>query len=611
MADNIIRYNSKTFTEIKEDLIAYIKQTYSDIYGDFIDSNIGTLLIDLNAGVGNNLSMNTSRAFQETQLENAQLRSSILNHAKTMGFNIPSKRPSATIVDFTVLIPVLGDGPDSSYYPVLSSGAQVVGGGKIFETQNIIDWSSPLSSLGDPNRSIIPNKDSNGIIVSYSVQKREVVVNGSTSIYKKIITSNDVFPFFSITLPDPDVLEIDSVILLEGTNFNNNPNDSEFYNSNNRYYEVDYLAQQSIFIEKNSGGLSTDNTFGLKTGIWFDVTKKFIKEFDPKGYCKITFGSGDSDVNAFKSGFLKEGVSNKYFLDNFLNNTALGEKLKANYTLFIKYRTGGGVNSNVGVGVLNQLSNFTLRVSGSRQDLNQSVQRSIKVNNPIPAIGGNDGLSVEQIRNLIKYNFSSQNRCVTPNDYLVQVNKMPGKFGSPFRVNVYKENNKVVIPIISLGSDGKLLNSSNTLMKDNISEYLSKFKEFNDYVEIKDGKIFNLGYDIDVYVDNISNNQIINAIVNVIKDYHNINNHNMNEDIFVGDLQNKILDVNGVINVISIRAYNKVGGSYSNNVTSQELLSDITGEIRLINNTIYSTEDSMFEIRYPEKDIKVNLKKLA
>lgn len=250
MADNIVRYNSKTFTEIKEDLIAYVKQTYSDIYTDFIDSSIGTLLIDLNAGVGNNLSMNTTRAFQETQLENAQLRSSIFDHAKTLGFNIPSKRPSATIVDFSVLIPVLGDKPDSSYYPVLSAGAQVVGGGKIFETQDIIDWNSPVSSLGDPNRSIIPNKDSNGIIVSYTVQKREVVINGSSNIYKWVITNNNVIPFFNITLPDADVIGIDSVILLEGNNFNGNPNDNEFYNSSNRYYEVDYLAQQSIFIEK-------------------------------------------------------------------------------------------------------------------------------------------------------------------------------------------------------------------------------------------------------------------------------------------------------------------------------------------------------------------------
>ena len=34
-----------------------------------------------------------------------------------------------------------------------------------------------------------------------------------------------------------------------------------------------------------------------------------------------------------------------------------------------------------------------------------------------------------------------------------------------------------------------------------------------------------------------------------------------------------------------------------------------TGEIQIINNTIYATEDSMFEIKYPQSDIKVYLRK--
>ena len=83
----------------------------------------------------------------------------------------------------------------------------------------------------------------------------------------------------------------------------------------------------------------------------------------------------------------------------------------------------------------------------------------------------------------------------------------------------------------------------------------------------------------------------------------------MNQDVFLGRLQRQILEANGVINVISITVYNKVGGQYSNNVVSQEIINRTTGEIQIINNTIYSTEDSMFEIKNPEKDIKVYLRK--
>lgn len=611
---NIIQFGSRTFGEMRTDLIAYIRQAYPEVLSDFTDSSVGAMMIDLNAGVGNNLSINTDRSFQETQLAYAQLRSSLLNIAKNMGFNIPARRPSVTVIDFNVTIPVLGDRPDASYYPTLSPGAQVLGGGKIFETQDTIDWNSPFSTLGDPNRSIIPFLDPNGVVISYSVTKREVVINGSTSIYKKIINATDIVPFFQVTLPDPDVIEIENVILLAGTDFTTNPPLSEFYTADNIYYEVDYLAQQRVFVENVNSSVSSTNstggTLGIKAAHWIDVTKKFIKEFTPNGFCVLTFGSGDADVNAFKNGFIKVGVTNATFLDNFLNNTALGEKLKANYTLFVRYRTGGGINSNLGAATLTQLGGYTLSVpNGSRQDFVQSVQRSLTVNNPIPAIGGNDGLSVEQIRQLIKYNFASQDRDVTLTDYLLQLYKMPGQFGSPFRANSFKLNNKVVLSILGIGADGKLLNTSNSLLKENIAEYLTEFRMINDYIEIQDGKIYNLALTIDVYVANIADNQIANSIITLVRDFFDINNHQMDENIFLGPLQREILTANGVINVIDIIVYNKVGGVYSNNTISQEIVDPATGQIQIINNTIYSTEDGMFEIKFPQTDIKVLLRK--
>jgi hypothetical protein len=604
---NVVQYGSRTFGQIRGDLISLIRQMYPEILSDFTDSSVGAMLIDLNAGVSNNLSVNTDRAFQETQLEYAQQRASILNIAKNMGFNIPARRPSVTVVDFSVVVPVLGNAPDASYYPVLEAGAQVLGGGKIFETQANIDWNSSVSNLGDPNRSIIPNLNTNGIPVNYTVTKREVVINGGTTVYKKIINTADVISFFSLTLPDPDVIEIEGVYLIEGTNYSTTPTDE--FTAENRYYEVDYLAQQRVFIEDGLASSANTTTNNLKAATWIDVTKKFIKEYTPKGYCKLTFGSGDSDVNAFKEGLLKEGVSNRSFLENFLNNTALGEKLKANYTLFVQYRTGGGVSSNIGSGVLTQLGSYNLRVNGSRQDQNQQVQRSLRTNNPIPAIGGNDGLSTEQIRQLIKYNFSSQNRDVTLTDYLLQVYKMPGKFGSPYRANAFKINNKVVISILGIGDDGKLSNTSNSLLKSNIAEYLTEYRMINDYIEIKDGKIYNLAFEIDVYVENTADNQIANNIITLVTDYFDINSHEMNQDIFLGRLQKEILDANGVINVVGIKVFNKVGGQYSSNTIAQGIINTTTGEIKIENNTIYSTQDSMFEIKYPEKDIKVLLRK--
>lgn len=610
--DAPISFNKRTFTEYRDSLIAMVRDQYPEVLQDFSDSSVGSALIDLNAGIANNLSINTDRAFQETQVDNAQQRQSLLNLAKNLGFNIPGKRASVTVVDFTVQVPVLGDGPDPAYMPVIQAGAEVNGGGKTFETNFPIDFNTPFSNLGDPNRSVYPNLDGNGVIQSYSITKREVVVNGGSNIYKIIIGDAESQPFFQLTLPDDDVIQIDSIILLPGTNYSTNPSDADFANPNTQYHEVDFLAQQRIFVDDPNGGSMTSTTggTGIRAGKWIDITKKFIKEFTNKGFCKITFGGGNGDLDFFLSGMAKAGVTNQQFLNNYLLNTSLGEKLKKDYTLFIKYRTGGGVASNIGASVLTSVGNINITINGSRDDFNRAVRRSLKVNNPIPAIGGNDGLSTEQIRNLIKYNFSSQFRDVTINDYLFQVYKMPGKYGSPFRANAFKENNKVVLSIIGKGSDGSLNNTSNSLLKNNIAEYLTEFRMINDYVEVRDGQIFNIGLTFNIFVtDSANQGQLANNIIQTVSSYFDINTEQMNQDIFLGDLIMQINAINGVINVISTQVFSKVGNGYSLNEIQQTYSNNTTKEIQLVNNTIYSVEDSMFEIKFPQKDIVLFLKK--
>lgn len=607
-----ISFNKRTFTEYRDDLVTMVREMYPEVFQDFTDSSVGSMMIDLNAGVGNNLSVNTDRMFQETQLENAQQKQSIINIAKNLGFNIPGKRASVTIVDFSVQVPVKGDRPNEAYFPVIQAGAQVVGGGKIFETNDAIDFNSAFSTLGDPNRREIPNFDGNGIIQSYTVTKREVVTNGGTNIYKRVIRDAETTPFFTLSLPDSDVLQIDSVILLPGTNYSGNPSDAEFANPANRYYEVDYLVQQRIFVDDPNGGNSnaTTGSTGIRAGKWIDTTRKFLKEFTNAGYCKLTFGGGNGDLDFFLSGMAKAGVTNQQFLNNYLLNTSLGEKLKKDYTLFVKYRTGGGVSSNIGSNVLSAVGNLNMIINGPREDFNKQVRRSLRVNNPIPAIGGNDGLSIEQIRNLVKYNFSSQFRDVTINDYLAQIYKMPGKYGSPFRANAFKENNKVVISIIGKGTDGKLNNTSNTLLKENIAEYLTEYRMVNDYVEIRDGQIYNLALTFNLYInDAVNQGELANNVIQTVSSYFDVNKSQMNEDIFLGDLMNSVNDINGVVNIISMNVFNKVGNGYSLNEIGQEYSNEITKEIKLINNTIYSSEDSMFEIKYPQKDIVLYLRK--
>ena len=186
---------------------------------------------------------------------------------------------------------------------------------------------------------------------------------------------------------------------------------------------------------------------------------------------------------------------------------------------------------------------------------------------------------------------------------------MDGQFGSPFRANAFKENNKVVISILGIGSDGKLDNTSNTLLKTNITEYLTEFRMVNDYVEVRDGRIFNLAFNIELFVNENNDSQIANSVISTVSEYFNINDHTMNEDVFLTPLIEAINNVTNVVNVLNIKAFNKIDGEYSVNPIEQTIIDPTTGEIEIVNQTIYSAEDSMFEIKFPERDIKVLLRK--
>ena len=171
-----IPYFARNFADFRIELINYIRQYYPETLADFNDASVGSMLIDLNAAIGDNLAFYTDNRFNETQINFAQERASILSMARTFGLKIPGKRPSVTIADFSVIVPVFGDTFDISYAPLIRRGAQISGAGKVFETINDIDFSSPFSVNGIPNRLIIPNIDSSGNLTNYTLTKRELVL---------------------------------------------------------------------------------------------------------------------------------------------------------------------------------------------------------------------------------------------------------------------------------------------------------------------------------------------------------------------------------------------------------------------------------------------------
>ena len=563
-----INYSSRNFADIRAELIQFVKQYYPDIFNDFNDASVGMMLLELNSAVGDMLSFNTDKTFQETQIDFAQERKSILSMARTFGLKVPGKRPSVSIVDFTVTVPVLGDTFDISYAPVIRQSSQISGGGKVFENKTDIDFSNPFNLGGIPNRLVIPNFDSNNNIVSYNLVKREMVINGITKIFKRVITGNDSKPFLEVILPDDNIISISSVILLEGTNYSTSPTLDQFLNDDLRWYEMDALAEDKVFV--GDGTKISDNS-GVKPGKFVTVDKRFISEYTDLGFTKLIFGGGSEDISALCEFDTNKSLVNK--IGDFINNTSLGLTLPPNQTMYVQYRVGGGSDTNIGPNTIKNKGVIIMDVNGSNNSINDSVRASLSVINPIPALGGKNEPSVEELRNLVRYNFSAQNRCVTLKDYQSRIALMPGEFGVPFRTGVFEEQNKIKIYVLGLDSLSKVTNKSTNALRDNIATYLADYRMVNDYVEVDNGKVVNLGFEIDLFIDKqYPQSQIMAEVISKVTEYMDVNKFEMGDNIYLSDLVENINNVGGVLNVIDVRVYNLIGGNYSLNQTNQPFI---------------------------------------
>lgn len=602
-----ISYATRDFVGLRQELVNLTKDYYPELLKNTNDASIYSVLLDLNAAIADNLHFHIDRVWQETMLDFAQKRQSLFHIAKTYGIRIPGNRPSVSLCDFSINVPVRGDKDDERYLGILKAGAQVSGGGQIFETIEDIDFSSPFNSKGEPNRLKIPNFDSNNTLVSYTITKRDAVANGVTRIFRKVISELDQKPFLKIYLPEQDVLGVTSVIHKEGTNFGANPTSSEFETSNNKWYEVKTLIQDKIFIP-DSTTISDTNNF--KSGDYISVRNKFITEYTPESYFSLTFGSGTVDpmenIDNYMNGSMRVN------LGTYLNNMSLGAVPKSNTTLFIKYRIGGGKNTNLGVNVINSIDNIEFNINGPLSNINTQVEQSLRVTNITPAIGGADQPTIEELRYMISNNFSAQNRAVTLNDYKSLIETMPSTFGAPAKVNVTEEDNKIKVKLLSYDSNGNLTDTVSNTLKNNIINYLSEYRMINDYIDIESGEVIDFGLEIDLVVNkNTTTSDVIKNTIQECINFFNIDKRKMGDPLFIGDLMRITGNVVGVVNVVEIRVFNKIGGNYSLSEVNQSYKNNITKEILQSDMTIYMNSNQIFQIRYPNIDIKIRTKTLG
>ena len=604
MANNKISYTVRDYQGIRAELSNYVKTYYPELIQDFNDASVFSVFLDLNAAVADNLHYHIDRSIQETVLQYAQQRSSIYNIARTYGLKIPNLKPSVSLVDFSITVPVFGDKEDERYLGTLVRGSQVSGAGIVFENVYDIDFASPYNSQGFPNRLKIPNFNSNGVLLNYTITKRELIVNGITKVFKRVISANDVRPFFELFLPEKNVLGITSVLLKNGTDFTNVPTAAEFLSLDNKWFEVDALAEDRVFIEDPT---KVSDQPGIKVGRYIQTSTRFISEFTPEGFKKMTFGGGTTSAQEQLNTFTNLGVP--LSINNYLNNFSLGSTLVPNSTLFVQYRIGGGLATNLGTNIINQVGTVNFYVNGPSEITNSSVVNSLRCINVTAAIGGANAPNVEEVRNYVSFNFAAQKRAVTVQDYEAIIRNMPPEFGSPAKVSITENNNKIIIQILSYDSSGKLTNIVSNTLRQNIANYLSNYRMLNDYISITTAQVIDLSIEVSIVLEATQNSgQIITDVINKVSSFLNPQIRELGQNVYLSELKSIIQNQEGVITVAGLDVYNLVGGQYSSAETSMAYENEETKKIQPVDDTLFAEPSQVYQIRYPTRDIKVSVK---
>ncbi len=604
MAEKRISYTVRDFAAIRQELIDYTRQYYPELIDNFNDASIFSVLMDLNAAVTDNLHYHIDRSIQETVLEFAKQRSSIYNIARTYGLKIPGNRPSIAVCDISINVPVFGDRPNPEYMGVLKAGSQFVGAGQTFENPNDINFSSAFSSSGIANQKVIPILDASNNVQSYNIVKREVVVNGITKVFKKVITSADATPFLSLYLPERNVVNVLSIIQKDGITYNNVPAYQEFLSPVGKWYEVQALAEDTVFIPEP--GKTTDQS-NIKVGKYIRTSNKFITEFTPENFLKLTFGGGNTSADDQLASFAQTGVPLR--INDYQNNLSLGYIPTPNTTLFIQYRVGGGLESNVGVNVINTVGNVLFDVNGASVEIANAVRNSIQCTNVTAAIGGANPPSVEEVRNLVTFNFSSQNRAVTIGDYYSLIQKMPGQFGIPAKVGIIENNNKINVVLLTQDANGKMTQNVPTVLKDNVATYLSNYRMMNDYISVTTGKVIDLAFEIYISIaKNTNQNSIISDVITKVNDYMLPQAREFGQNVLISEIKSIVQNIEGVVNISDVKVFGRVGGKYSSSQTAQKYEDSTTKQIKLIDDIIYAEPTEFYQIRYSNTDIGVRVK---
>jgi hypothetical protein len=550
-----ISYTSKDFASIRNDLINYVKVYYPDTYKDFNEASFGALMFDMVAYVGDILSYYVDYQTNESFIETAIEKNSLIKIAKQMGYKFTGSPSSSGVCAFYVSVPAQenGGGENTNLIPVLKKGTLLGSdSGASFILAEDIDFSSP-----NVEKKVI-KEDLNNTPTGYAYRAYGKVISGE--VRQKQVILGDFEKFLKLQVDDENISEIISV-----------------YDSiGNEYFEVDYLTQDTIFREiKNVSSDSTNAPFFLKE---FQTFRKFITEFDEDNNCYLQFGFG-SETSFIENNFPdpssvslqmfgKSYYTSPLFDPNVISSTETLGISPANTTLTITYRVNTSNTINAAVGSVNRVVQPNLEfptTSYSSQEAT-SLLLGLEVDNEEPIVGSSESMSNQELRLRAYGAFATQNRAVTKQDYVSTAYRMPSKFGTVKRAALVQDldssRRNLNLYIVSVSSDNDLTLASDSL-KQNLKTWISKYKMLNDTVDILDATIINIGLSFQLITELTKDSTlIINACLKKLKEMFS-EKMNIGEPLYLTDVYKALNAVPGVVDTKYVSVYQKSGEGYS------------------------------------------------
>jgi len=441
-----VNYLNKDFNSLKQSLINYAEAYFPNTYKDFNETSPGMMLIEMSAYVGDVMSFYIDQQYKEMLLPLAEERRNIINMAKMLGYKVKPIVPSFVNLSFTSQVNALSTNRAQVDYSNASTFAERIkvqssaNSNLYFETLDIVDFRITGSiNSGEPLDTSSPIIDTatDGLTTDYTLTRKVRAVSSETKTKTFTITSPQKFR--RITLPETNVVDIISC------------KDS----NNNEWYEVDFLAQDQVPIKKhyaqdddrNSAYTNIDGTeyvtdvpvpYSLQ---YIKSTKRFTRETNNDNTTSMVFGNGilkngtivdENFLDLEQVGIIIPGQSGDLntSIDPLEGDeySTLGET-PIQTTLTITYRVGGGIEANASVGDLSSIIGTPIRLVDGGAGI-------VGVTNETPAIGGADEEDADEIREKAKAFFTTQNRCVTKEDYEARVMNMSSRFGNIAKVIV-------------------------------------------------------------------------------------------------------------------------------------------------------------------------------